>query len=200
MDNLTEQARLAHQRLSPACRTYLEGRFGGHANQVADQFMLGTSNRGDLTIPYTTTSGRVLDIKVKCIGDHDCKTENHPKTVSMARQAQGLYQAQATTTTGSRIAIVEGEPDTWAATVGLDIPAVGVPGVKAWRSGFAGLFTDFAEVLVFAQGDSDGRTFARTVADSIFTARVIECPDGEDVASTPAPVLRAIIEAQSAVA
>jgi DNA primase len=46
------------------------------------------------------------------------------------------------------------------------------------------LFRDFTRVFIFADGDDPGRDFALSVADKIgWRARIVQCPDGEDVAS-----------------
>lgn len=61
------------------------------------------------------------------------------------------------------VVIVEGEADALALW-SVGIPAVGVPGVKAWKRDYADRFARFGRVLVIADADKEGRELADAVA------------------------------------
>lgn len=134
-----------------------------------------------LAIPYYSRKGEVLDLKYRNLGDHGAKCRKYPGSKNRLYNAQAYFQA------GSVIGISEGEPDAIAASVNLNIPTVGVPGVDSWgKMGrvWGPIFKDFLYVMIFADGDGAGKDYAAEVAEDIgWRARVIQCPDDEDVSS-----------------
>jgi Toprim-like len=132
---------------------------------------------GMLAIPYHSPSG-IVSIRFRRI-------EGEGKKISqLPGQANRLYNTDSYFAADQIIGITEGEIDAISATEHLGIPSVGVPGVESWKREWAPLFRDFSEVLIFADGDSPGRDFAHDVAQQIgWRARVVRCPDGEDVSS-----------------
>ena len=62
-----------------------------------------------------------------------------------------------------------------------------MPGASNWLDIWTPIFRDFTHVFVFSDGDEPGRQWAARVSDVIgWRARVVQCPDGEDVASMAA--------------
>jgi DNA primase len=156
--------------------------------KIAERYKLGyvgTPLRNDdrfaggLVIPYLTRAG-VRAIKVRMF-DGDIKF-NQPHG-----QQPRLYNPAAYFSARDQIGICEGEIDAITATECLQIPSLGIPGAEIWRgkvSIWLPLFKDFRSVLIFADGDDAGKRMAYTVSESIgWRARIIQCPDGEDVSS-----------------
>lgn len=77
--------------------------------------------------------------------------------------------------------LVEGESDChvlWS----WGLPALGVPGVDSWRSGWVG-YLDSLRVLVVRERDQAGAKFARRVSEDVLRARVVDPPGAwKDVA------------------
>lgn len=133
-----------------------------------------------LAIPYITPSG-VVDIRFRCIQNHDCKENKHGKYMSQPGHRARLYNTTSIMTADDTIAITEGEMDAIILNM-IGIPAVGVPGAQAWNMEYyTRIFQDFTNVFVFGDGDEAGFKFARTVAATVEDATIIDVPTGFDV-------------------
>jgi len=153
---------------------------------------------GMLAIPYLTPAG-VKALKFRRLVGRGPKYGQHEG------QKPRLFNVLAFANATDQIGICEGEIDAIAATEGLHIPAMGVPGVDHWQANaetWAPVFKDFGRVLVFADGDTPrcqcsprckldcpnpvrpGEVLARRVAQTVgWRAQIIYAPEGEDVAS-----------------
>lgn len=137
---------------------------------------------GRLSIPYITPTG-VVNLKFRCIKGHDCKAiGGHAKYIGIDGLEDRVYNVQALHDATDVVYVAEGELDALSATE-AGYPCVGVSGARKWQDHYTRLFEDFAEVVVFAEGDDDGRDFGRRVRDELDNARVVQLPDGEDVNS-----------------
>ena len=146
-------------------------------------------NLGRLVIPYLTLAG-VRAVKYRCITDHGdskCHDVGHPKYMQPLGQEQRLFNALAYFGGHDTIGVAEGELDAITATEHLEIPTFGVPGAVQWdkHGRFWNLvLRDFSTVIVFADGDPPGRQLATKIAaDAGPGARIVHCPDGEDINS-----------------
>ena len=140
--------------------------------------------QGFLVIPYLRWSKdhpwATVSIRFRCIEQHDHK--GHGKYMTAAGDRPRLYNTLALLRESPVIAVTEGEID--AITTQLcGIPAVGVPGAKAWQPHFREPFLGYRDVFVLADGDEAGMSFAQSVAGTLPNARVIPMPPGEDVNS-----------------
>jgi DNA primase len=61
------------------------------------------------------------------------------------------------------------------------VPAVSIPGVRNWKPHYDRCFTDYERVFVFADGDQDGKDFAKRIRSTLDGVTVIQMPDGLDV-------------------
>lgn len=186
--NALARAVEAYEQEAGNVLSYLQDR-GLGVEEVA-RFRLGYVDRampgheqmtGRLAIPFLTPAGPV-DIRFRCVKDHDCKLEGCPKYLGLPGRQTPLFNVAAVRTPGKVIGITEGELD----AVVLDsnvMPAVGVPGAEAWKDHYGRVLADFDQVLVFCDGDQAGRGLGRTVAREIPGAVPIHLPDGEDVNS-----------------
>lgn len=148
---------------------------------VADPLPGHEMYRGKLAIPYLRWSQEhgwaVVSIRYRRLGDGD-----GPKYMTQAGDRPRLYNTPALMAPSPRIAITEGEIDAITAQV-CGIPTVGVPGATAWRDHFREPFLGYRDVFILADGDEPGLKFAHTVAKTLFNAKVIPMPAGEDVNS-----------------
>lgn len=143
---------------------------------------------GMLSIPFLSPAG-VLAIKFRCLGEHDCKEEGHPKYNAPDGQAVRLYNVAALHSDGDVVAICEGELDALVMTELVGIPAVGVPGVSQWKAHpwWSRCFADYEEVLVIADNDlkesgkNPGLDAARKISKDIPGSRVVIPPPGLDL-------------------
>jgi DNA primase len=186
--SLTEAAKHYSQNISAEALSYLEER--GISDAVAQQFSLGTvtdpingheMHQGWLSIPYMTVNDICVGYKFRRLDD------GKPKYGSPAGQKAHLYNVSDITIDSSYIAVCEGELDSVVLSGLVGIPAVGVPGVQAWKPHFVKLFTGYD--IVFVIGDNDikedgtnpGAEFAKRVAQEISNSRIVTLPPSMDI-------------------
>jgi hypothetical protein len=153
---------------------------------IAAKYQLGYVSRplpgderfeGMLTIPYLTPAG-ARALKFRSLMQAGAKYAKH------GGEKNRLYNSPAYWDAGNVIGLSEGEMDAIAATEHLSIPTLGVPGVEGFKKPWRQVFMDFSLVYVFADGDKPGRDFAAEMVDVIGDrARIVQCPDFEDVSS-----------------
>lgn len=130
---------------------------------------------GRLSIPYITPAG-IVDIRFRAINHEE------PKYLGLPGAETKLYNVGAYFETSDYLAICEGEIDTITLSA-MNIPAIGIPGVKGIKRHYYKIFSDFPVLYVFADGDQPGRDFAKDLAKKLSGVVIINMPDGEDVNS-----------------
>ena len=185
---LLEAAQRYAQAINPQTLNVLEER--GISDAVAAMFELGTITdpinghemyEGWLSIPYITASGSCVGFKFRRLDDIK------PKYGSPTGQKAHLYNVIDVTIMSPYIVICEGELDTVITSGVLGIPAVGVPGVAAWKSHFPKLFGGYE--IVYVVGDNDikedgsnpGAEFAKRVANEVMNSTIVTLPAGMDI-------------------
>lgn len=169
---------------------YLEGR--GITEDTAVWARLGVLDEGihgdseaafqRLSIPYITRSG-VVDLRYRCIRDHECGEVGCPKYLGRPGATLRLYGVDDLVSAGDTIAVTEGELDRLILRQ-LGHPAVGLPGAESWKRHWHRLFEDFQRVVVFGDGDAAGVRFIRKFLDEFpQSAEGVQLPDTEDVNS-----------------
>lgn len=176
------------QNIDEATLRYLEGR--GISKQVADQFMLGTvvdpapgheQFEGWLSIPYITALGIAVSVKFRRLDD------GKPKYGQPTGQKLHLYNVVDVAVDSSHIVVTEGELDAVIISGILGIPAVGVPGVAAWKPYYAKLMTGFDTVYVVGDNDlkedgtNPGAEFSKRVASEVINSQIVNLPLGMDI-------------------
>lgn len=135
-----------------------------------------------LTIPFVTRSG-VVDIRYRCIRDHDCGDSGCPKYLGRPGSSLRLYNVEGLVSADSAICVTEGELDALILNQ-LGYNAVGQPGSESWKPHWYRLFEDFSRIIVFGDADSAGRRFIRGWMDRFpQSVEGVQIPgeDGEDV-------------------
>ncbi|MFD5107146.1 topoisomerase [Streptomyces cinereoruber] len=180
----TYQADLA---ADTSAQAYLMSR--GFGPEVAAQFRLGVVTspqvgherfQGRLAIPYITPNG-VVNIRFRCLKQHVCKDEGCPKYLSIPGMGTNLYNVLDLKKDSLHVGVEEGEVDTITLSI-CGIPAVGLPGVKAWQKWFGRCLSDFDVVYSLGDGDRAGAEFNDFMSREV-KARPITLPKGMDVNS-----------------
>jgi DNA primase len=154
----------------------LEFAAGERLGYVEDPLPGQEQFRGRLSIPYITRAGCV-NLKFRSIEESD----SGPKYLNLSGFETNLYHVESFFQAGEFICITEGEIDALS-LVSIGIPAVGVPGVKAWKPFYRRCFEDYPVIFGFCDGDEPGRDFGQFLSREI-KARPIHLPQGEDVNS-----------------
>jgi len=185
---LLEAAQRYAQAISPEVLDVLAAR--GISELVAARFQLGTVSEplnghemhvGWLSIPYITASGMCVGFKFRRIDD------GKPKYGSPTGQKAHLYNVGDVITSSPYIVVCEGELDAVVTSGVLGIPAVGVPGVAAWKSHFPKLFGGYESVYVVGDNDikedgsNPGAEFAKRVANEVMNSVIVTLPPGMDI-------------------
>ena len=136
---------------------------------------------GRLSIPYITKTG-VVDLRFRSLNP-----AVEPKYMGMTGAETKMYNVLDIEKAGDWIAVCEGELDTIIASAILGVPAVGVPGVQAWKAHFNRMFTGYGRVYVIGDNDlkddgtNPGAEFSRMVAQEIGNATIVSLPAGMDL-------------------
>jgi DNA primase len=136
---------------------------------------------GWISIPYITASGSCVGFKFRRVD------EGKPKYGSPTGQKAHLYNVSDITIMKPYIVVCEGELDTVIVSGVLDIPAVGVPGVAAWKPHFPKLFGGYETVYVVGDNDvkedgsNPGAEFAKRVANEVMNSQIVTLPPNMDI-------------------
>ena len=176
------------QVLDERTEEYLAGR--GISKDVAQRYMLGTvtepingheDHTGWLSIPYITALGLCTSVKFRRLDD------GKPKYGQPAGQRQHLYNVADITLLSPRIVVCEGELDAVVVSGVIGIPAVGVPGVTAWKPHFPKLFSGYDTVYIVGDNDekddgtNPGAEFSRRVQHEVGNGVIVTLPPGMDI-------------------
>ena len=131
---------------------------------------------GRLSIPYITKTG-VVDLRFRSLNP-----AVEPKYMGMTGAETKMYNVLDVERASDYIAVCEGEIDTLTLSRIIGIPCVGVPGANSWKKHYTRLLADFERVFIFADGDTPGTEFARSLAREL-PVTIIQSPDGHDVNS-----------------
>jgi DNA primase len=185
---LLEAAQRYAQAITPLALGVLDER--GISEEVAARFQLGTitepingheTYEGWLSIPYITASGSCVGFKFRRLDDAK------PKYGSPTGQKSHLYNVCDITLDSPYVVVCEGELDAVITSGVLGIPAVGVPGVAAWKSHFPKLFAGYESVYVVGDNDvkedgsNPGAEFAKRVANEVMNSTIVTLPPGMDI-------------------
>lgn len=185
---LLEAAQRYAQAISPQTLAVLEER--GISELVAAKYQIGTITEpinghemytGWISIPYITAGGHCVGFKFRRLDD------GKPKYGSPTGQKAHLYNVSDLTLSSKYIVITEGELDAVITSGVLDIPAVGVPGVAAWKSHFPKLFAGYETVFVVGDNDvkedgsNPGAEFSKRVANEVMNSTIVTLPPSMDI-------------------
>ena len=183
-----EAANRYADRIDEATLRYLEGR--GISEEVAALYSLGTVTEplaghemhvGWLSIPYITAMGMCVGFKFRRLDD------GKPKYGSPLGQVSHLYNVSDITKASGSIVVCEGELDAVIVSGVLGIPAVGCPGVVAWKPHYSRLLNGYDNVYIAGDhdvkedGSNPGAEFSKRVASEVMNATIVNLPPGLDI-------------------
>ena len=185
---LLEAAQRYAQAISPEALAVLDAR--GISEVIAAKYQIGTITEpinghemyeGWISIPYITAGGSCVGFKFRRLD------EGKPKYGSPTGQKAHLYNVADITIMKPYVVVCEGELDTVIVSGVLDIPAVGVPGVAAWKSHFPKLFGGYETVYVVGDNDvkedgsNPGAEFSKRVANEVMNSTIVTLPPNMDI-------------------
>lgn len=182
-----ERATRNYEVFVPLADSYLESR--GLDLEHAAMYRLGVvvepelgheMFEGRLAIPYLTRAG-VVNLKFRCMEEHSCKDAGHGKYMGLSNSRTNIYNTLAFFKDSPVLGITEGEFDAEVLDGPVGIPTVGIPGAQNWKPHFDRCFSDYERILLFADGDTAGRDFAKQVGGRLDGVTVIHMPEGMDV-------------------
>ena len=183
-----EAAQRYAQEITPETLVALNER--GISELVAAKFQLGTvvdpingheMQSGWLSIPYITALGGCVGFKFRRLDD------GKPKYGAPTGQKAHLFNVADVTIDSGAIVICEGELDAVVVSGLINIPAVGVPGVQAWKPHFSKLFTGYDTVYIVGDNDikedgtNPGAEFSRRVSQEVLNSRIVSLPASMDI-------------------
>lgn len=185
---LLEAAQRYAQEITPEALVALAER--GISEEVAARYQLGSivdpingheMYEGWISIPYITAMNHCVGFKFRRLDD------GKPKYGSPTGQKAHLYNVTDILISSSYVVVCEGELDTVITSGVLGIPAVGIPGVQAWKPHYAKLFSGYDTVYVVGDNDikedgsNPGMEFAKRVANEILNSHIVTLPPGMDI-------------------
>ena len=185
---LQETADRYAEAISDEALAYLAGR--GISEEVAARYRLGTITdpieghqgyEGWISIPYFTALDMCVGFKFRRLDD------GKPKYGSPIGQKTHLYNVTATMSPTKNIVICEGEFDAIIMDAAVGVPAVGIPGVAAWKPFYPKLFNGFDTVYIVGDNDikedgsNPGAEFSRRVAGEVTNSQIVQLPPGMDI-------------------
>jgi len=183
-----EAAQRYAQEITPEALVALEER--GISELVAAKFQLGTVTdplnghelyEGWISIPYITALGNCVGFKFRRLDD------GKPKYGSPTGQKAHLYNVSDVTVMSKHIVVCEGELDTVIVSGVLGIPAVGIPGVQAWKPHFSRLLSGYDSIYIVGDNDvkedgsNPGADFAKRVHQEVLNGVIISLPPNMDI-------------------
>ena len=183
-----EAAQRYAQEITPEALVALEER--GISELVAAKFQLGTVTdplnghelyEGWISIPYITALGNCVGFKFRRLDD------GKPKYGSPTGQKAHLYNVSDVTVMSKHIVVCEGELDTVIVSGVLGIPAVGIPGVQAWKPHFSRLLSGYYSIYIVGyndvkeDGSNPGADFAKRVHQEVLNGVIISLPPNMDI-------------------
>ena len=185
---LLEAAQRYAQEITPEALVALEER--GISELVAAKFQLGTVTdplnghelyEGWISIPYITALGNCVGFKFRRLDD------GKPKYGSPTGQKAHLYNVSDVTVMSKHIVVCEGELDTVIVSGVLGIPAVGIPGVQAWKPHFSRLLSGYDSIYIVGDNDvkedgsNPGADFAKRVHQEVLNGVIVSLPPNMDI-------------------
>lgn len=182
---LEEAVTAYEQAVTPHAARYLLGR--GLEEETARTFRLGVVEepmpgherfRGWLALPYLHHSGYPVQIRFRCLRDHDCRDNGHGKYMTIAEDPARMFNTAAIFAADSEIHVTEGEFDAMILCQ-LGMPAVAIPGANNYAGHHRRMLAGFSRVHVWGDPDDAGAEFVNKVCRSLRSARGVRLRHGD---------------------
>jgi DNA primase len=184
-ESLEEAVTSYEAAVTPAAAAYLKARGLTKAEAVtfrlgvvADPFPGHERFRGRLVIPYLDRDGKPLTVRFRCMSDHDHREFGHGKYMSMTDDPSRVFNVRAIHQAGDEIHVTEGEFDAIILSK-IGLPAVAIPGAKAWKGHHRRMLAGFSRVYVWGDPDDAGAEFVQKVTRSLRSAKGVRLRGGD---------------------
>lgn len=137
---------------------------------VADPFPEHQGLDGWLVIPYLGRHGQPLQLRFRCIADHDHKAMGHGKYKSMPGESGRMFNVGAVHRAIDELHVTEGEFDAMILNK-IGLPAVAMPGAQSWMPRHRRMVAGFSRVYVWGDPDKAGSEFVSKITGSVRNAR-----------------------------
>lgn len=173
--------------LTSRAAEYLAGR--GLTEETVAGFRLGVvphedpapghaSQGGRLAIPYLSRDGHPVQIRFQCFEEHDHREFQHGKYNTVADDPARLFNVRALAAADEVIHVAEGEFDTMILNQ-IGLPAVGVPGARAWKPHWRRLLMGFSRIYIWGDPDAAGSELVNTITRSLRQAKPVHLRGGD---------------------
>ena len=161
---------------------YLLGR--GMSEAVAATHRLGVVRdplaehlryEGWLAIPYLGHDGLPVQIRFRCMKDHDHGAYYHGKYMTLDGDPARVYGVQSIHAADDEIHVTEGELDRIVLTM-LGFHAVAIPGASGFQSHHRRMLAGFSRVYVWGDPDEAGAAFAGKITRMMSQAVSVRLP------------------------
>lgn len=131
---------------------------------------------GWLVIPYLGLDGRPVQVRFRCLKQHD--HIGHGKYMTLEGDPARVYHVQSIVLADSDIHVTEGEIDAIVLSM-LGYPAVAIPGASGFRSHHRRMLAGFSRVFVWGDPDEAGAQFASKVTRMMSQALSVRLKHGD---------------------
>lgn len=169
----------------PGMLAYLEGR--GIDSETAATFRLGVVEepesgherfKGMLAIPYLDKNGKALQVRFRCIEQHDHRSFHHGKYNTVTGDPVRMFNVKTIHRAVDVIHICEGELDAIILNAN-GFPAVALPGAQSWKARHRKMLAGFSDLYVWGDPDEAGAELVGKICRSLGNATALVLRDGD---------------------
>jgi hypothetical protein len=131
---------------------------------------------GWLAIPYLGLDGRPVQIRFRCLRNHE--HVGHGKYMTLEGDPARVFNVQSIITADFDIHITEGEVDAMILTK-LGYPAIAIPGASGFQSHHRRMLAGFGRVFVWGDPDEAGAQFTAKITRWMGTALGVRLKHGD---------------------
>ncbi|MEU4155670.1 toprim domain-containing protein [Actinoplanes sp. NPDC026670] len=134
---------------------------------------------GKLAIPYLDRDGMPLQIRFRCLVEHDHREAGHGKYMTLAGEPVRMFNVGAIHRAGDEVHVCEGELDALILDRVLGLPAVAIPGAKNYFARHRRMLAGFSRVWVWGDPDDAGAEFNSKIVRSLRQAKQVNLREGD---------------------
>ena len=133
---------------------------------------------GMLAIPFLDRDGKPLQLRFRCLEQHEHRDFHHGKYNSMAGDPVRMFNVGALHRAADEIHVTEGELDALVLNQ-LGLPAVAIPGALLYRNHHRRMLAGFSTVWSWGDPDDAGAELNQKIIRSLRQAKAVSLRDGD---------------------